>query len=108
MQNVVSSAAEAETGGIFIGGQQAVPIITVMYKINHPQPANGNLNSDNPVTPQTLTNSYKPLQTITNHLLHKPSQTVKISVWNYGIAVSTVTAHSRNDRWHFSAMTVRI
>ena len=27
LQNVVSSAAEAETGGIFVGGQQAIPII---------------------------------------------------------------------------------
>ena len=30
LQNVVSSAAEAETSGIFIGGQQAVPIIITL------------------------------------------------------------------------------
>ena len=36
LQNVVSSAAEVETGGIFIGGQQAVPIITALSELNHP------------------------------------------------------------------------
>ena len=35
LQNVVSSVAEAETGGIFVDGQQAVPIITALYKLNH-------------------------------------------------------------------------
>ena len=30
LQNLVSSAAKAETGGIFIGGQQAVSIITAL------------------------------------------------------------------------------
>ena len=38
----------AETGGIFIGGQQAVPIITALSELNHPQPANGNrISTDN-------------------------------------------------------------
>ena len=41
LQNVVSSASEAETGGIFIGGQQAVPIITALSELNHRQPASG-------------------------------------------------------------------
>ena len=31
LKNVVYSTAEAETGGIFIGGQQTVPIITTRY-----------------------------------------------------------------------------
>ena len=39
LQNVVSSTAKAETGGIFIGNQQAVPIITVLSGLNHPQTA---------------------------------------------------------------------
>ena len=30
LQNVVSSTAKAETGGIFIGSQQAIPIITAL------------------------------------------------------------------------------
>ena len=42
LQNVVSSTAEAETGGIFIYGQQAVPIITTLSELNHPQPSKGN------------------------------------------------------------------
>ena len=39
LKNVVSSPVKAETGGIFIGGQQAVPIITALSELNHPQPA---------------------------------------------------------------------
>ena len=41
LQNVVSSTGKAETGGIFIGDQQAVPIITALSELNHPQPASG-------------------------------------------------------------------
>ena len=41
LQNVVSSAAKAETGGIFIGGQQEVPIIAALSEINHQQSASG-------------------------------------------------------------------
>ena len=47
LQNVVSSAAEAETGGIFISGQQAVPIITPLSELNHQQPASGTRVSTN-------------------------------------------------------------
>ena len=53
-------------------------------------------------------NRYKTLQTVTNHLLRKPLQNVTISVWCHGIAISTVTAQSRNDRWHFRTITVRL
>ena len=41
LQNIVSSAAKSETGGIFIGGQQAVPTITALSELNHPQPSSG-------------------------------------------------------------------
>ena len=41
LQNVVSSVAEAETGGIFISGQKAVPIIATLSELNHQQPASG-------------------------------------------------------------------
>ena len=37
LQNVVFSAAEGETGGIFIGGQKEVPIITALFEFNHQQ-----------------------------------------------------------------------
>ena len=50
LQNVVSSVAKAETGGIFIGGQQAVPIITVLSELNHQQPASGTRISTNKST----------------------------------------------------------
>ena len=36
LQNLVSSTARSETGGIFIGGQQAVPIITALSELNNP------------------------------------------------------------------------
>ena len=41
LQNVVSSASEEETGGIFIDGQKSVPIITALSELNHQQPASG-------------------------------------------------------------------
>ena len=47
LQNVVSSAAEVETSGIFICGQQAVPIITALSELNHQQPASGTRISTN-------------------------------------------------------------
>ena len=56
LQNVVSSAAEAETGGIFIGGQQAVPIITALSELNHQQPASGTrISTDNSTAKGVLT-----------------------------------------------------
>ena len=56
LQNVVSSAAEAETGSIFIGGQQAVPIITALSELNYPQPASGTrISTDNSTAKGVLT-----------------------------------------------------
>ena len=56
LQNVVSSTAEEETGSIFIGGQQAVPIITVLSEINHRQPASGiRISTDNSTAKGVLT-----------------------------------------------------
>ena len=56
LQNVVSSVAEAETGGIFIGGQQAYPIITALSELNHPQSAKGNrISTDNSTAKVVLT-----------------------------------------------------
>ena len=43
-----ASAAEAETGGLFLSAQEAVPIITSLQEMGHPQPPNGNpLETDN-------------------------------------------------------------
>ena len=36
----MASAAEAETGSIFLNGQQAVPICTALIDMGHPQPPN--------------------------------------------------------------------
>ena len=48
LQNVAFSAAEAETGSIFVGGQQALPIITALSKLNHQQPSSGTrISTDN-------------------------------------------------------------
>ena len=48
LQNVVSSTAEAETGGIFISCQQEVSIITALSELNHQQPASGTrISTDN-------------------------------------------------------------
>jgi hypothetical protein len=34
---------EAETGGIFLNGQEAIPIITALKEMGHPQPLTGTL-----------------------------------------------------------------
>ena len=39
--SVPASASEAETGGIFLGGQEACPIITSLTKLGHLQPPRG-------------------------------------------------------------------
>ena len=38
LKNVVSSAAESETAGIFINAQLAIPIRYILDRLNHPQP----------------------------------------------------------------------
>ena len=38
LRHVVSSAAEAEVGGIFHNAQIAIPIRTLLHALNHPQP----------------------------------------------------------------------
>ena len=45
---VPSSAAEAKTGGLFLNAQEAVPIITALQEMGHPQPSTGTpLETDN-------------------------------------------------------------
>ena len=41
LKNVVSSAAEAETGGIFLAAQKACPMRVALAELGHPQPPNG-------------------------------------------------------------------
>ena len=72
LQNIVSSAAEAETGGIFISGQQAVPIITYLSELNHPQPACGN---------RTSTDNSTAKGVLTANLRQKLSKAFDIRYW---------------------------
>ena len=64
------------------------------YSKNRYKPLQIVTNRNKPVTPRTVMNRYKQLQTVTNHLRPKPLQIVTLAVRYYGIAVSTVTAHS--------------
>ena len=41
LKNVMSSAAEAETGGLFLAAQRACPIRVTLEEIHHKQPTNG-------------------------------------------------------------------
>jgi hypothetical protein len=41
IKNVVSSAAEAETGGIYIGGKHACPMRAMLKELGHRQPTTG-------------------------------------------------------------------
>ena len=38
LKNVVASAAEAETGGLFLNGQEIVNLRHILISLNHPQP----------------------------------------------------------------------
>ena len=38
LRHVVSSAAEAEIGGVYHNAQTAIPIRTILQALNHPQP----------------------------------------------------------------------
>ena len=38
LKHVISSAAECETGGIFINGQNTIPLGAILISINHSQP----------------------------------------------------------------------
>jgi hypothetical protein len=41
IRTVAASAAEAEVGGLFLNAQEAVPIITALTEMGHPQPPSG-------------------------------------------------------------------
>jgi hypothetical protein len=48
IRGVPASAAEAETGGLFLNGQEAIPIITALEEMGHKQPLTGTpLETDN-------------------------------------------------------------
>jgi hypothetical protein len=38
IKHVMSSAAEAETGALFINGKEAIPLRQTLIELNHPQP----------------------------------------------------------------------
>jgi hypothetical protein len=48
LRSIPVSAAKAENGGLFLNGQEDVPIITALEEMGHPQPATGTpLETDN-------------------------------------------------------------
>ena len=56
IRGVPASAAEAETGGLFNAGQEAIPIITALQEMGHPQPPNGTpMETDNSTAHDILT-----------------------------------------------------
>jgi hypothetical protein len=56
LRGVPSSAAEAETGGLFLNAQEAVPIKTALEEMGHPQPTTGTpLETDNSTAHDILT-----------------------------------------------------
>jgi hypothetical protein len=57
IKNVVSSAAEAETGGIYIGGKHACPIRAALEELGHPQPSTGTPFETDNKTAQGILNS---------------------------------------------------
>jgi hypothetical protein len=57
IKNVVSSAAEAETGGIYMGGTHACPIRAALAELGHPQPITGTPFETDNNTAQGILNS---------------------------------------------------
>jgi hypothetical protein len=57
IKNVVLSAAEAETGGIYIGGKHACPIRAALTELGHTQPATGTPSETDDNTAQGILNS---------------------------------------------------
>jgi len=48
LRGVPASAAEAETCGLFLAGQEAIPLLTALDELGHPQPTSGTpLETDN-------------------------------------------------------------
>ena len=61
IRNVVSSAAEAECGGLFINGHQIIPQRNTLITMGHPQPANGTpLKTDSATALGIVKNVMKP------------------------------------------------
>ena len=60
LKNVMSSAAEAETGGLFLAAQRACPIRATLEELHHKQPVNGTpLYNDNSTATGILTSSLR-------------------------------------------------
>ena len=58
--NVVSSAAEAKTGGIYHGTRKAVPMIVALIEMGHPQDPKGVLiTTDNSTAHGILTSTMR-------------------------------------------------
>jgi hypothetical protein len=57
IKNVVSSAAEAETGGIYLGGKHACPIRAMLDELGHKQPSAGSPFETDNNTAQGILNS---------------------------------------------------
>ena len=60
LKNVMSSAAEAETGGLFLAAQRACPIRVTLLELGYPQPKKGfPLFNDNSTATSILTSSLR-------------------------------------------------
>jgi hypothetical protein len=60
IKNVVTSAAEAETGGIYIGGKHACSIRAALEELGHPQPSTGSpFETDNNTAQGILTSKMR-------------------------------------------------
>ena len=58
IKNVVASAAEAETGGLFLNGQEIIPIRYLLEQMSHPQPPTP-LKTDNSTSLGFVTSNIK-------------------------------------------------
>jgi hypothetical protein len=59
IKNVMSSAAESETGGVYLNGKESIPIRTTAKELGHPQPPTP-LKTDNTTAHGILTKTLRP------------------------------------------------
>jgi hypothetical protein len=59
IKNVMSSAAESETGGVYLNGKETIPICTTASELGHPQPPTP-IKTDNTTAHGIVTKTLRP------------------------------------------------
>jgi hypothetical protein len=69
LKNVMSSAADAEIGALFVNSRLAIPARTMLIEMGHPQPPTP-MQTDNTTALGFVTKHLQPKQTKSTHMQH--------------------------------------